>query len=229
MNTKNNKKKTYQRTFLTLGLALVIAIVNLIPIQQVYAANPPIQQTYYVSLPEDDLLQMFDDDDAAGGTFPDPVTPIRSITSISIGATGTWVYYDHWEPDSGSTPAYEADLANPADLHSASNPNGTQIWGDGVLSNGCPPSINNVPNPCLVALDEMLSNGDVIILDNEVEISGSDPGRYSRNPAQVFFDGRDKFGASFPVAVTHGAFPISPGSVMAGGTEVLDTGRWGTS
>ena len=36
------------------------------------AVNPPPQQLYFVSLPEDDLLQLFDDDDATGGTFPGP-------------------------------------------------------------------------------------------------------------------------------------------------------------
>ncbi len=129
------------------------------------AVNPPPQQLYFVTLPEDDLLQLFDDDDAAGGTFPDPVSPIRSITSISIGSTGTLVYWDQWE-DGG----YDADIANPGANTYASpgNLDGTQIWGDGVLANGCPPSITNAPNPCTLASDDLLQAGDVIVLDNDV-------------------------------------------------------------
>jgi len=344
--------------------------------------NPAPVQVYYVPLPEDDLLRLFDEDDAAGGTFPDPVSPIRSITSISIGASGTLVYWDQWE-DAG----YDADMANPgANTYDAStNPDGTQIWGDGVLANGCPPSVNNVPNPCLAPADDQFAYGDVIILDNDVPVAsatnvanvldtfstvaynnnngdqnwasdwtevgtgennpatgrilitgnalrfadvdlddyiwravrmpaagyvplkftigysgvettgdtfsvdvspdgganwydaatygnGSLPGNgssqeidisdyagpdtrvrfyqdnspdageywyvddvevefgsYYRDSNRIFFDGRDKFGTSVAVAVTRGAFPLSPGSVMAGASEVLDTSRWGTT
>ena len=67
------------------------------------AANPTPLQFYYVSLPEDDLLRLFDDDDAGV-----PVSPVRSVTSISIGTDGTLVYWDQWE-DGG----YDADIANP--------------------------------------------------------------------------------------------------------------------
>lgn len=197
------------------------------PTRTVKAANPPVQQFYYVSLPEDDLLQLFDDDDDnADVSFPNPVSPIRSITSISISSTGTWVYYDQWEDGS-----YDALISEPGGNVYANpgNLDGTQIWGDGVLANGCPPSINDVPNPCLQGSDDLLDYGDVIILDNDVAVSGTTPGPYSRSTAQIFYDGRDKFGVSFPVAVTRGAYPVSPGSVMAGGNEVLDTSRWGMS
>ncbi|MFN2302742.1 MAG: hypothetical protein ACK2TV_03330, partial [Anaerolineales bacterium] len=228
MKTHTSRTRFYLHVMLMVSMALGLILGSGIPTQRVLAANPVIQQTYYIPLPEDDLLQLFDANDAPGGDFDDPVSPIRSVTSISISSTGTWLYYDQWEPDSGDTPTYEADLENPTDLYSTSNLNGTQIWGDGVLANGCPPSINNVPNPCLVAADDQLTNGDVIILRNNVEVTGTF-NNYGRNASQVFFDGRDKFGASFPVAVTRGGFPIAPGSVMAGGTEVLDTSRWGSS
>ncbi len=210
--------------YLVLALSLVVGL-SISPGQRSLAANPLPQQIYFVSLPEDDLLQLFDDDDVAGGTFPDPVSPIRSITSISIGSSGTWVYYDQWED------GYTADLANPTagEIYSAANLDGTQIWGDGVLANGCPPRINNAPNACLVASDDDLAAGEVITLDNDVIVGGTSPGPYTRNAALIFYDGRDKFGVSFPVAATRAAFPISPGSVMAGGTEMLDTNRWGTS
>lgn len=225
MNTKESKRWIGLRVVVFGLLVFSLVIGSGIPTHQVKAANPVVQQIYYVSLPEDDLLQLFDDNDVAGGGFPDPVSPIRSITSISISSTGTWIYYDQWEDGS-----YESTISEPGtNVYSASNLDGTQIWGDGVLANGCPPNINGVPNACLVASDDLLNNGDVIILDNDVTIVGATPGPYSRNASQIFFDGRDKIGASFAVAISRGAFPVSPGSVMAGGNEVFDTSRWGTS
>src|SRR5690606_13663041 len=174
------------RAFLYLGLifALLLGLIGMQP-TPVSAANPTTQQIYYLSLPEDDLLQLFDDNDQAGGDFADPVSPIRSITGISISSTGTYIYYDQWEDGS-----YDAIISEPGgNIYSnPGNLDGTQIWGDGVLANGCPPSINNVPNACLVAADDLLSNGDVIILDNEVAVVGTSPGPYSRSAAQIFFD-----------------------------------------
>lgn len=42
------------------------------------------------------------------------------------------------------------------------------------------------------------------------------------------FDGGDRIQASFPIAVTRGAYPKRPGSLMAGAVEVLPTNDWGT-
>ncbi len=91
-------------------------------------------------------------------TLPAAPSPTRSAPSAASppspsAPTGTLVYWDQWE-DGG----YDADIANPgANVYaSPGNPDGTQIWGDGVLANGCPPSINNVPNPCTVAADDQL-------------------------------------------------------------------------
>ncbi len=52
---------------------------------------------------------------------------------------------------------------------------------------------------------------------------------YYRDPALVFYDGRDKVGATSPVAMTRYVFPPNPGSVMAGGCEMFDTSQWGSS
>lgn len=49
-------------------------------------------------------------------------------------ANGTIVYYDQWEN------GYDSDIANPLNLYSGSNTGGTQIWGDGIASNGCVPN-----------------------------------------------------------------------------------------
>ncbi len=186
------------------------------------AINPSPLQTYYLTMPEDDTLDMFYDN-GAGNTA---LSPVRSVTYITIGTDGTLIYYDQWEDGS-----YDADIANPGSnvYNAAANPDGTQVWGDGILGNGCPPSIDNTPNPCLTPDDDVFENGDVIVLDNDVTVAGAPGGPYSRNLAQIFYDGRDKFGATLPVAVARAIWPSVPGSLMAGGVEVLETNRLGTS
>ena len=176
-------------------------------IPQAAQAAPSREPIYYLSMPEDDALQAFRDNDG-GGTA---VSPVRSVTSISIALTGTIIYYDHWEN------GFAADIRTGADL----------VFGDGNLGNGCPPSLNNTPNPCLVAANDTLQAADVVVLDNLVAVVGAPGGPYSRNPAQVFFDGRDKFQATSPIAAGRALWPTGPGSLQAGGVEMLEYNRWG--
>ncbi len=204
--------------FVALALALS-GLMTLTAAQPVYALNPPPLQVFYLTLPEDVMLQYFRDNFAGGS----PVSPVRSVTSIAIGTNDTIVYYDQWE-DGG----YDADMANPEGNYydAVTNPDGTQIWGDGVIANGCPPSINNSPNPCTRPEHDRLYKGNVITLDNQVSVQGS-PGSYSRNPSQIFFDGRDKVGVTLPVAITRAMWPTGPGSLVADAQSVLPTERWG--
>lgn len=138
-----------------------------------FAVNPPPEQLYYVTLPEDDLLTLFDENQDTLGSYPQVVSPIRSVTTISINETGSLIYWDQWE-DGG----YDADIANPgANVYNAStNPDGTQIWGDSNPANGCPPNISGAINPCAAAADDLLQAGKVIVLDNDVVLS---TGRYN--------------------------------------------------
>jgi uncharacterized repeat protein (TIGR01451 family) len=170
-------------------------------------AAPTRVQLYYLSMPEDDALQMFYDDGDHSA-----VSPLASVTSIAIATTGTVIYYDQWEN------SYAADIITGAD----------QIWGDGNLLNGCPPNKNNTPNPCLIAADDQLNAGNVVVLSNNVIVNGAAGGPYSRNPAQVYYDGRDKLLSIYPVAVTRALFPVNVGSLQAGGVEVIDTTLWGS-
>ncbi len=68
-------------------------------------------------------------------------------------------------------------------------------------------------------MNDILRGGDAIVLQNLVPVPRG---------TSLLYDGRDRIQASFPIAVTRGAFPVSPGSLLAGGTEVLDTDSWGT-
>ena len=179
----------------------------LLGIPQPVQAAPSREPIYYLSMPEDNSLQAFYDNGGAGAA----VAPVRSVTSIAIATNGTIIYYDHWEN------GFAADIRTGADL----------VFGDGNLGNGCPPSLNNTPNPCLIAGDDTLQAADVVVLDNLVAVVGAPGGPYSRNPAQVFFDGRDKFQATSPIAAGRALWPTGPGSLQAGGVEMLEYNRWG--
>lgn len=61
--------------------------------------------------------------------------------------------------------------------------------------------------------------GQVIVIQNSVNVP--------RKKTEIRYDGGDKLYASYPIAVTRGAYPKEPGSLMAGAVEVLDTTLWG--
>ncbi|MEM7033659.1 MAG: hypothetical protein AAF629_29190 [Chloroflexota bacterium] len=185
---KNKRNQRWIRVTLLLTL-LVLAVPT------TFAADPPVQ-TYYVPLPEDDLLN--DTFDFIGN---DASSPITSIISIAIAADGTIIYYDHWED------GYDSDVTN---LPGGST---TAVWGDMDVSNGAPPGVLNNS-------DDVLESGDAYVLENTVAIP--------RDASTILFDARDRIQASFPIAVTRGAYPNGAGSLMAGAVEVLEVESYGT-
>ena len=126
--------------------------------------------------------------------------PVNTLISVAIAADGTIVYYDHWED------GFESDVTSPTQTS-------TEVWGDMDISNGAPPGVTTDAN-------DVLDGGDAVVLENSVPIP--------RVQSNILYDGRDRIQASFPIAVTRGAFPEQPGSLMAGAVEVLDTDSWGT-
>lgn len=66
------------------------------------SAGPQPIQTFYVPVPEDQLLTAFQT--LAPGLGD---TTIRTTIAVTVAGNGTLLYYDHWED------GYEADLANP--------------------------------------------------------------------------------------------------------------------
>ncbi|MBP9501124.1 MAG: DUF11 domain-containing protein [Candidatus Promineofilum sp.] len=162
---------------------------------------PPVMQTYFVSEPEDDQWKAYDA--IMSGS---PSNNIRTHIGITIGFAGTVLYYDQWEN------GFDADITDPTNIWSAGNPGGTQIWGDGDPSNGAAPGF---PADTFAA-------GDVVILQNMV------PG----NPrgTGIYFDGRDKIGASQPIAVTRlGWAESTPGSLLAYANAMFPVSEWGTA
>ena len=97
---------------------------------------------------------------------------------------------------------YELDLTNPTETS-------TEIWGDNDPSNGIPPGY----------VTDEVNAGDVIALENDVPIP--------RNPADIYYDGRDKLGASQSVAVTRSSWATNPGTVLAGAVEVYNVDQYG--
>lgn len=167
-------------------------------------AQVPIVEEYFIPLPEDDLFDSFDTINSATSS------PIKTAISLAVGGD-TVIIYDHWEN------GYEASLASPLDIYSPggpgcppANPGGTQIWGNGDRCDGIPLGFSV----------DTLSNGADVVLLNAVPVP--------RNPSAIRFDGGDKIGSSYPIALTRSAFPESPGSVLASGTEVFKSNTWGT-
>ena len=184
---------------------LVVFATGLLPVSaQNDATNRPPVQTFYLPIPEEDLLDTLTKIHG-GANWTLPAEPIESYNSIVVFVDGTVIYYDQWED------GYEQDIANPNHIYSASNPTGTQIWGDGDPSNGAPP---NYPHDKLYA-------GDVILLTSEVKVK-------NRNPAKlVYFDGSDKIGVSRPVAITRAVWASQTKTLFAGANEVYDTSFFG--
>lgn len=226
--------------------ALILALV-LVPAtpQVALAANPAPFETYFVPLPDDWLMQHMEDIDDTGGSVGDPYPPVRSVIGISISAENTLIYWDQWEDGS-----YDSDIANPGGnvYNAATNPAGTQIWGDGDPSNGYPPRFRDDVN---IAQRDLLQAGDVIVLDNLVPIYTNPVGGTVHGPwfygnhggrlaTEVRFDGRDKFGATYPVAATRAGWSegdidgigtgiIAAGSMFSDATAIEPTSKWGTS
>ncbi len=140
---------------------------------------------------------------------------MRSVISMTVTADDTVIYFDHWEN------GYELEIAAPLVLWTgAPNDPGSQIWGDQDCNNGAIPTVT-----CTVGSDDKLNSGDVIILESDVPLG---PGNV-RNPAQTFFDGRDRFASTELLAVTRAAWPSSGVQAQLGGAvEVFDTSKWGT-
>lgn len=132
-------------------------------------------------------------------------SPVNTLISVTISTNGTIVYWDHWED------GYENPLI-------PSMQSTTEVWGDGNAANGCAP----IPGRSCTNANDRLFAGQAIVIQNDVPVPRS-------FGASRLYDGADNVKATYPVAVTRGAYPDQPGSLLAGAVEVYDTSYgWGT-
>lgn len=125
---------------------------------------------------------------------------IVSTISVTSSAAGAVMYWDHWED------GYEADLTTPT------SPT-TQVWGDGVVENGMRPG-------AVDAAGDVIGLGEVIFLQDFVELP--------RDPAQVFFDGRDKVASTRGFSLSRAGWDSGIGPAHAGAVAATDTSKFGT-
>jgi hypothetical protein len=143
------------------------SFLALLGVSLVYSQNRyPIVQSYFVPLPEDDLLTSFqsiNNDPDLGAR-----SPVTSTISIAISSTNMIIIYDHWED------GYELDPARPSQST-------TEIWGDRNIANGAPPGVWSNQ-------DDVLTGGRAIIIQNNVPIP--------RDKNLILFDGGDRVSAT---------------------------------
>ncbi len=111
------------------------------------------------------------------------------------------LHYDQWED------GYEIDMNSPTQAT-------TQIWGDGNNANGKPPGYASDPLS--------FPAGTVLTLRNIVP--------YPRaSTTNVLFDARDRLAGSKALVVSRTAWAPTPGTVLAGASEVTATIDYGTN
>jgi len=159
----------------------------------------PRNHYYYVTAPEQDIRSALLETDA--GTCATAISDsVRSIISMKVPYTGTIIFYDHWED------GYEATLEFPVQAT-------TQVWGDGDLYNGIAPGYPN----------DTLPIGASIVLDNTMRVNPS------RNPAQIYFDGRDKIFSSALLAVSRIAMDANRKGLETYSVDMYDASKFGTA
>jgi uncharacterized repeat protein (TIGR01451 family) len=169
------------------------------------AQNTKAVQTYYLPMTAADLRTFFAAIDTSGSYAG---STIYNYISISAIADNTLIYWDQSEN------GFDPDLANPLDVYSTANPGGTQIWGDGNITNGAAPDVTSNAG-------DIISAGTVIVVEETVP----------DNPAagSIYSGAGDKIGATKPIAVVRAGWASVRDTLHAGAVEVFDTVNWGSS
>ncbi len=193
----------------TIGLWIALAISLLLMATSARAFDAPVQ-VFYITEPEDDVLDAMNIINSAANS------PMVTKISIAISASGTLVYYDHWED------GFANDIANPTAGEIYANPgnlDGVQIWGNGLAADGCAPRIGATTITCTNAND-VLNSGNVIILeDNSVVVPNT--------AGTIDWDGKDKIGATNAVAVSRSLWASGSNSLFAWANAMYPTTEWG--
>jgi hypothetical protein len=135
----------------------------------------------------------------ASGSPAMPSNNIRTIISVKIPYPGMTIIWDEWED------GYEANILNPVQAT-------TKVWGDGNPFNGVAPGFGS----------DIIPAGASIVLDNTMNAN-------PRNPANIYYDGKDKVVSSGQVALTQVSGEPSIMSVQSIKTNVTSTYDFGQS
>ena len=184
---------------------LLGAILLALTVSQTAAANPAPVGVFYLTEPEDDMLNAMNVINSTADS------PMVTKISVAISANGTLVYYDHWED------GFADDIANPtpSEIYSAGNLDGVQIWGNSLAADGCAPQIGNTPVTCTNAND-VLTKGNVIILDDSNIV-------VPNLATTIDWDGKDKVGGSNAIAVTRSLWASASNSLFAWANAMYPT------
>jgi len=195
-----------------LSAALLAAFIMLIAYSGVVFAQTVIVQTYFVPVDEDDALDSLRSINTAS------VAPVQSYISIAIGSTGTRLFYDHWED--GFLPNFTTDGLK-------GSGGTTEIWGDGICSNGYPPNKNgaNAPGTCTPAWDS-LAGGDVIVPQNPIGTANATEITQAQRDA-IDFDGGDMIASTEQIAVSRVYWSSVSNTLSAAALELYPTNEWG--
>ncbi len=181
--------------------AAMAATVNTKPVQTFY--NPLPEEDVYTALYEIEGEYEYKVTSNGKTTNYTPAWPVYSYTYITVFADNTVIYYDQFEN------GYEEDISNPESLYSSGNKQGTQIWGDGDLSNGCAPGTT----------DDILRAGSVIKLESAVE--------KDKVGMELYCNGRDKWAATKPCAASRALWADQSQTMLASANEMYDTSFFG--
>jgi hypothetical protein len=159
-----------------------------------------IAQTHYVPLAEANIQT------ALKAINTQVTGNIQTVIAITATSNGTVVVYDQWED------GYETSINNPTQST-------TRVW---TYNNGWFVDANRdgIQNNSEAAVSEtgIRVTGQSIILSNAVNPT---------TPATVDFDGRDKVGSTKAISVTRAGWSSTPGTVLAGAVNVIDSGNAG--
>jgi uncharacterized repeat protein (TIGR01451 family) len=156
-----------------------------------------IAQTHYVPMAEADIKTSL-------YSISTAVTGnIQTVIAITATSNGTVVVYDHWED------GYETDINNP--LQST-----TKVW----TYNGGKWFVDSDGDGTQDAGESEVSANQSVILYNAVNPT-------TDSSTVVDYDGRDKIGSTKAVTVVRAGWSATPGTVLAGAVNLIDSGNSG--
>lgn len=182
---------------------------------RVFSQGPAVQETYYLPLPESGfwttLGTLFYPDRAAANGDTTNATACINYNSFNADPRQPIIGYSGVTLTQANTliyfdhweDGYEAVINYPTQSTS-------EVWGDGDLTNGRAPG----------DADDVLVAGQLITLNDVKDTTQAEV---------VDYDGRDKFAATKPVAVSRSLWPNGATTLFAAADEVYPTSEWGSN